>query len=199
MNFIYITTNLVNGKQYIGSHNGEENDEYLGSGKLFSFKLNEYGKENFKREIIEECDPSLNLVLETKYIEEYNTLIPNGYNISRTGGLGLVGEPWGNHTTKTKNRISEKLTGRKLSDKTKKKISIANKGKKRSEEAKEKYSKAKKGKKLSEDHKRKISESEKGRIFSEDHKRKISISNKGKNNPMYGKIPWNKGGKLNKK
>lgn len=30
--FIYITTNLINNKKYIGKHYGFLNDEYLGSG-----------------------------------------------------------------------------------------------------------------------------------------------------------------------
>jgi hypothetical protein len=57
MNFIYITTNLINGKQYVGSHNGTEDDNYLGSGKpAFSNALKKYRKENFKREVLEFCE-----------------------------------------------------------------------------------------------------------------------------------------------
>jgi group I intron endonuclease len=108
MNFIYITTNLINGKQYVGSHKGDENDSYLGSGTLFCKKINEYGRENFKRKIIEECDPSMNLILETKYIKKYKTHVSQGgYNISRNGGLGLPGECWGNHTEESKLKISK--------------------------------------------------------------------------------------------
>ena len=33
--FVYLTTNLVNGKIYIGQHVGELNDEYLGRGTCF--------------------------------------------------------------------------------------------------------------------------------------------------------------------
>jgi|AntAceMinimDraft_16_1070373.scaffolds.fasta_scaffold07422_9 hypothetical protein len=164
MNFIYITTNLVNGKQYVGSHLGEKNDSYLGSGKpAFSNAIKKYGKENFKREIIEECDPSMNLILETKYIKEYNTLVPNGYNISPTGG----NKGGGKLNEITKKRISESLKGK-------------NKGKKHSKESREKMSKAKRGIKLSEEHKKKISESEKGRVFSNETKKRISKSLKGK-------------------
>ncbi len=36
MNFVYLTTNLENGKQYVGSHEGDISDNYLGSGILIS-------------------------------------------------------------------------------------------------------------------------------------------------------------------
>lgn len=61
------------------------------------------------------------------------------------------------------------------------------------------------GKHLSEEQKQKISEAGKGRIVSQETRNKISIAKlgrkrpelsertKGKSNPMYGKIPWNKG------
>ena len=42
--FIYKTTCLVNGKIYIGKHEGSENDNYLGSGEIFSLALRKYGK-----------------------------------------------------------------------------------------------------------------------------------------------------------
>ena len=109
MNFVYVTTNLINRKQYVGSHKGEENDIYLGSGKILLKAIKRYGKENFKKEILEECDPSLNLILETKYIKEYNTLVPNGYNISVTGGNGLGGKL----NEETKRKIKNKQKGKK--------------------------------------------------------------------------------------
>jgi len=53
--FIYKTTNLINGKMYIGQCsfgriNGWKN--YLGSGTYFKRALKKYGCENFKRDII---------------------------------------------------------------------------------------------------------------------------------------------------
>lgn len=109
MNFIYITTNLINGKQYVGSHNGDINDSYLGSGKVFLKSVKKYGKENFKREILEKCDPKNNLLLEEKYIKEYNTLVPNGYNISPTGGHSLRGKI----NEETIEKIKNKQKGKK--------------------------------------------------------------------------------------
>ena len=50
--YIYLTTNLINGKQYIGQHYGELDDPYLGSGKLLKKAIEEYGKENFEKTIL---------------------------------------------------------------------------------------------------------------------------------------------------
>lgn len=52
--FIYITTNLINGKKYIGKRKctfNEYDDSYLGSGKLLLQAVEKYGKSNFSREI----------------------------------------------------------------------------------------------------------------------------------------------------
>ena len=52
--FIYKTTNLVNGKYYIGAHSTDNlNDGYLGSGVGISRAIKRYGAENFKRDILE--------------------------------------------------------------------------------------------------------------------------------------------------
>jgi group I intron endonuclease len=50
---IYQTTNLTNGKIYIGYHSTEDlNDQYLGSGKIIIQAIDKIGAENFKREIL---------------------------------------------------------------------------------------------------------------------------------------------------
>ena len=85
---MYITTNLINGKQYVGSHHTDNiNDKYLGSGNLIKNSIKKNGKNNFKREILQDCNSILEArKLEGYYIDKYNTLIPNGYNISPNGG-----------------------------------------------------------------------------------------------------------------
>ena len=73
---------------------------------------------------------------------------------------------------------------------------------------KRKHAKNMSGKTISKKTRRKMSESHTGKKFSKEHKRRISESSIGKkmsdsrtgaNNPMYGKIPWNKGKKHPKK
>ena len=53
--FIYITTNLINNKHYVGQRKirGNNSDNlYLGSGKLLTCAIRKYGKENFVRETL---------------------------------------------------------------------------------------------------------------------------------------------------
>lgn len=52
---IYKTTNLLNGRYYIGMHEAAcVDDGYLGSGRRIKAEIKKYGRENFKREIIKE-------------------------------------------------------------------------------------------------------------------------------------------------
>ena len=87
-NYVYLTTNILNGKQYVGSHSTDNvDDDYLGSGRYFARALKKEGKQNFRREVLEECENILEArKLEEPYIKKYNTLFPGGYNLSPTGG-----------------------------------------------------------------------------------------------------------------
>lgn len=92
--FVYVTTNLVNGKKYVGRSTRSINCSYLGSGKLLKKAIKKYGKENFKREIIEVLPSSAKLIdlieCEAKWIKFYNAPDnPLFYNLSwRCGGFG---------------------------------------------------------------------------------------------------------------
>ena len=86
--YIYLTTNLINNKKYIGQHYGELNDSYLGSGSLFKKALLKYGKMNFKKEILEICNnyEELNQA-EQKWINFYNAVNDNNFYNIATGGF----------------------------------------------------------------------------------------------------------------
>lgn len=86
--WIYLTTNLVNEKIYIGKHkiskNKGLNASYIGSGTLFKFAFKKYGKENFKRKILRICYTFRELqIWEHVYIKKYHSQDKNiGYNIA---------------------------------------------------------------------------------------------------------------------
>ena len=52
---IYKTTNLTTGKIYVGQ-DSKNNPNYFGSGKYIFRSIKKYGKENFKKEILCECN-----------------------------------------------------------------------------------------------------------------------------------------------
>jgi len=106
---IYKTTNLINGKSYVGQSKYNNDEKYLGSELLLKKAIKKYGKKSFIKETIEWCLTKEELdEKETFYIKFYNTLIPNGYNISIGGNRDF-------HNDETSQKISNKLKGRKLS------------------------------------------------------------------------------------
>lgn len=154
--YIYKTTNLINGKLYIGQHRYSKrgiDKSYIGSGKLLRKAIEKYGIENFKCEIIDEAKTKEELDnKEIKWIEYYRNQETELYNIVK-GGTG--GDTNGGKTfsKEWRDRISKANIGRKATEETKKKLSIShlgqkawNKGIPQSEEQKQKISKANKGK-----------------------------------------------------
>ena len=89
--FIYLTINLINNKKYIGKHQGSINDTYLGSGSILKDAIHKYGKENFKREILEIVNSEKELdMAEKKWIKFFNADNKNNldfYNLHE-GGTG---------------------------------------------------------------------------------------------------------------
>lgn len=103
---IYCFKNLVNNKCYIGQalnlrkrlrshYNAFKAKTNL---HLALYKaVDKYGEENFDLEILEYVDPTLENLkevldeLEKKYIQEYNSFGPNGYNMTLGGDAGVLG------------------------------------------------------------------------------------------------------------
>jgi hypothetical protein len=79
----------INGKSYIGKHDGLEQDNYLGSGKLLRRAIRKHGKENFTRIILERYDCAEDCHNgEKKWISLFNAVeSPHFYNIA-AGGEG---------------------------------------------------------------------------------------------------------------
>ena len=107
MMIVYKTTNLINGKIYIGKD--EANDPtYLGSGYALKPAIRKYGKENFKKEILEMCSNSHDLCEREKFwINALNALDPEiGYNIAE-GGSG--GNTYAGKTSEEMDKIRQKI------------------------------------------------------------------------------------------
>lgn len=121
---IYKTTNLINGKIYIGKdkHN---NPEYIGSGKRLHDAIKCYGRANFKKEILEYCASEKELCEREMYwIKTLNSLYiyGTGYNLT-VGGEG--GDTFSYKSEQEKNITREKLiiAASKITDIARKKIS----------------------------------------------------------------------------
>lgn len=95
---IYLRTNTVNGKQYVGQTKDFKQREYNWyntkwsyAGRLINNARNKYGTDNFITTILKECD-TLDEAnkWEMYYINKLNTKVPNGYNLT-DGGEGSIG------------------------------------------------------------------------------------------------------------
>jgi hypothetical protein len=86
---IYKTTNKLTGKIYIGQDKNN-NPSYYGSGKKIQSAIKKYGKENFVKEILEECfDENHMNEREIYWIAFYDSQNrKTGYNISEGGKEG---------------------------------------------------------------------------------------------------------------
>lgn len=91
--YIYLTTNKLNGKMYIGQHKASKYDcSYYGSGKILSQAIEKYGLPNFTNEIICWCPTKEELnQKEIEYINKYTKENPKlMYNLAKGGDGGDV-------------------------------------------------------------------------------------------------------------
>jgi len=184
-NYVYIITNLLNGQQYVGDHSTNNLDDgYLGGGILITRARKKYGRENFKKEILEFFETKQEAFDAQKgWINEYNTVRPNGYNISPAGGTQCHGG--------YSNEIREKISGsvkKKIRENPdyRRKISEANLGKKQSSEAIEKRVSKFRGIPRSGETKKKIGNANRGIKHSTQSRENMSEAHKGQK-------AWNKG------
>ena len=88
--YIYETTNLVNGKKYIGkSAHSKFSESYHGSGVYIRKALQKYGDKSFKTVLIEECESLEQLnEREAYWIDYYNAVEDKRYYNAIPGGAG---------------------------------------------------------------------------------------------------------------
>lgn len=165
---VYETTNLINGKKYRGIHSTNNlNDGYLGSGSVFELAVNKYGKDNFKKEVLEYCNSYEELIEKEKiYVDEEWVKNNSNYNL-KTGG-----QSFGSLSSESRKKISETLKRKYASGEII--PSLTNKDKVLDEELKMRISKSLKEKYENEEH------PSKGKTHSS-------------TSWVKGNIPWNKG------
>lgn len=199
---LYQTTNLVNGKIYIGVHkvaNTAKSRNYIGSGYGLKSAIKIYGKDKFSRITLAEftCREEAYSAEEAMVTEEFINR-PDTYNMC------LGGRGGGIQTPEMRARNSAAKKGRKLSEEHKLKIGAAGKGRVFSDEHRAKMSAAligntrNLGKKKSEEAMNKLIATQKeraknltdedrailsarakgnksnlGRVFSDEHKAKL--------------------------
>lgn len=143
MNFtIYKTTNLINGKFYIGKHQAHDiNDSYYGSGKGIKAAIKKYGKKNFKKEVLFVFDNEEDMNFkEIELITEEFVSRKDTYNagIGGEGGPHFKGKT---HSKEVRKILSDKGKQRKpISEETREKIREGNRKRTISDETKRKIS-----------------------------------------------------------
>lgn len=159
--YVYITTNNINNKKYIGKHKSKVfDDSYLGSGILLRKAIEKYGKENFSIKILSVCNNLEELNMKEKeFIKKYDAVNSKAfYNIASGGDGGYLFYGYSKEKRKEihirggMNRRGERngmflrrgekspLYKRKRSEETKEKCRLSNLGKKRSEETRKRNS-----------------------------------------------------------
>lgn len=125
MHIIYETTNLVNGKKYIGVHRVTGSNSYFGSGIILKYAIKKYGKENFERDtliIVATLDEAL--YYEGKLVTQEVVDNPNFYNIALGGNAVRLGK---HHSNETKKKLREINLGYKHSAEAKKRMRVTRK------------------------------------------------------------------------
>jgi len=115
MGFIYKITNQISKKCYIGET--KKNNPYIrwnehkrkieqGIGcPALQCAVKKYGIDNFTFEILIICFDDERYKFEIEYIKKYNSIAPNGYNLTKGGeGGGFYGKK---HSQETIDRISQ--------------------------------------------------------------------------------------------
>ncbi len=191
MHFIYKVENKVNGKLYVGQTICPANRKKQHLSKTFHGNpaldraVLKYGRGSFDFSIVEELE-TLDQANEREvyWIQELNTLAPNGYNLKVGGDAGGLDSPE-TRRKKSQSKLGAQnhFYGRKHSDGARLKISLAKTGRtlnipegdlERRRNQMIRMNNARKGKKQSPELRKKIAASQRGKTHSEETKRKMS-------------------------
>ena len=202
--YIYLIIDLTNWKKYVGQHHyhlEKLDSNYHGSGHIIKM-IYKKRPETLKEVYLKTCYTQEELDEWEKYfIFTFDTIYPNGYNLTEGGNGGVpceetrkkMSESKKNMSEEVRKKISESLKGKILSEEVRKKISESLKGKQFSEGTRRKLSDANKGKKHTEEARKKISDAKKGKPapnkgipMSEEARKKMSDAKKGKPSPKKG-------------
>ena len=100
MKNIYLITNKVTGKQYVGKTKQNimerlKQHKWCNYGTKLHLSIIKYGLDKFNIELLEQVDDNIALQKEIYYTNLYNTVFPNGYNEmvgqSLSGGNNRMG------------------------------------------------------------------------------------------------------------
>ena len=189
---IYKATNIENGKFYIGKSignlKGVMNRHLRGSknpNSIFHHAIKKHGWDVFIWEIIDnntvKTEDELYL-LEKKYVDQLNSISPNGYNSTVGGRGGYSAVPW-NKGIKIPEEKKINMYGHKPSEEVKTQIGLTQKGKPKkpcTDSRRSKISLILKGRTHTEQSKKNMGAPKKGRKLSEEHKKNISLGMKRK-------------------
>lgn len=190
---VYLITNKVNGKVYVGQTSNGIKTRWRGhcaeakrSNLRLYRALKKYGYESFDIRMIH--GPSLSQeesnALEVKEILNHRSTNPDfGYNYSTGGECSAAGVKWSLTSRTERSRI---MAGRKHSAETRKKISLAQMGLRHgacSAETRAKIRTAHLGKPHSAAHRAKLSEALTGRRLSPETRARLSLAMTGKTLP----------------
>lgn len=165
--YIYKTTNLANGKIYIGKHKSKVFDpNYPGSGDLLWKAIHKYGREYFFTEFLIPCFSLEELNAEEAFLIEWFNAKDHSIGYNRADG-GDGGD------------LRKYMTPEQYQD-WRKANGDSQRGRKLSEEHRANISRGLKGRVISEEHRSKISSSEKGKLVSDSTKEKLRLSHLGK-------------------
>lgn len=136
MGYIYLVTNTLNNKKYVGQTvqddvtkrwNQHKSTKYKGVGICLSSAYEKYGISNFNFQLICICfDEDCNR-FEEEYINKFNTIAPNGYNL-RAGGMNSKQHPdtiLQRVETRLKNKLANPKPPRVMTEEERKRLSVS--------------------------------------------------------------------------